>query len=168
MSDIDFKIQKINTELDRQKLYNWYRNGREHNMPTIMQAALKRAIDLKAEGFKPEDDFEDAVFHALAGYEIVLSIKNDRRVAANRTRSLLKRHTAQDALKSLVNFSKESYGLQILSDMQLAEFTFESVIIRFPDLFTSEQVEKAQQRLDEIFENRGDDFIYPEISKNLF
>ena len=137
-------------------------------MPSIMQAALKRAIDLRAEGFEPNDDFEDAVFHALAGYEIVLSIKNNRRVAANRTRNLLKRRTPQEALEFLVSVSNESYGFQTLADMQLAEFTFESVVVRFPNLFTPEQVEKAQRRLDDIFENRGADFVYPEISKNLF
>ena len=168
MNDIDLRIHKINQERDRQKLYNWYRNGREHKMPSIMQAALKRAIDLRAEGFEPNDDFEDAVFHALAGYEIVLSIKNNRRVAANRTRNLLKRRTPQEALEFLVSVSNEIYGFQTLADMQLAEFTFESVVVRFPNLFTPEQIEKAQRRLDDIFENRGADFVYPEITKNLF
>jgi hypothetical protein len=67
-----------------------------------------------------------------------------------------------------VSVSNESYGLQTLADMQLAEFTFEGVVVRFPNLFTPEQVEKAQRRLDDIFENRGADFVYPEIRKNLF
>jgi hypothetical protein len=168
MNEIDFRIQKINKERDRQKLYNWYRNGHEHKMPSIMRAALKRAIELKAAGFDPDSDFEEAVFHALAGYEIALSIKNNRRVAANRTRNLLKRRTPQEALEFLVSVSNESYGFQTLADMQLAEFTFEGVVVRFPNLFTPEQVEKAQRRLDDIFENRGADFVYPEIRKNLF
>jgi hypothetical protein len=168
MNEIDFRIQKINKERDRQKLYNWYRNGHEHKMPSIMRAALKRAIELKAAGFDPDGDFEEAVFHALAGYEIALSIKNNRRVAANRTRNLLKRRTPQEALEFLVSVSNESYGFQTLADMQLAEFTFEGVVVRFPNLFTPEQVEKAQRRLDDIFKNRGADFVYPEIRKNLF
>jgi len=67
----------------------------------------------------------------------------------------------------LVNVSNESYGFQTLADMQLAEFTFESVVVRFQNLFTSEQIEKAQRRLDDIFENRGEDFVYPELTKNL-
>ena len=68
----------------------------------------------------------------------------------------------------MVNVSNESYGFQTLADMQLAEFTFESVVVRFPNLFTPEQIEKAQRRLDDIFENRGEDFVYPELTKNLF
>ena len=80
----------------------------------------------------------------------------------------LKRRTPQEALEFLVSVSNESYGFQTLADMQLAEFTFESVVVRFPNLFAPEQVEKAQRRLDDILENRGDDLVYPEIKKNLF
>lgn len=170
MSDeLSHLIGKIEVETDRQKLFNWYRNGHDKKMPKIMSAALKRAIQLRASGFDPEDEFENAVFHALAGYEVALSINNNtRRVAAIRTRSLLKRRGTQKALEFLVDASRESLGLKLLTSMQLAEFTFESVINSFPDRFTSEQVDEAKRRLNEILDNRPSDFIYPQIKRNLF
>jgi hypothetical protein len=168
-SEVSHHIKKIEVETDRQKLFNWYRNGHDKKMPEIMVAALKRAIRLKASGFKPVDSFEDAVYHALAGYEVALSINNStRRVAANRTRNLLKRLGAQGALEFLVEESRETFGLRLLTSMQLAEFTFENVIINFPDRFTKDQVEEANRRRDEILKNRPDNFIYPRIKRNLF
>ena len=167
--EIPHLIEKIEVETDRQKLFNWYRNGHDKEQPSIMAAALKRAIQLRAAGFDPEDEFENAVFHALAGYEVALSINNNtRRVAANRTRGLLKRLGTQDALEFLVDVGREPVGLQLLTSMQLAEFTFESVIVSFPHRFTVDQVDEANRRLNEILDNRPSDFIYPQIKRNLF
>lgn len=161
-------IAIIEVETDRKKLFNWYRNAHEKNIPTIMRAATIRAIQLKAKGFDPEDDFENAVFHALAGYEIALSIKHDKRVAANRTRGLLKRMTAQEAINYLVDPKRETTGIKLLTSMQLAEFTFESVVDSYPDHFEEVQVKEAKRRLDEILNNRPIDFVFPELKRNLF
>jgi len=165
---IDELIERINVEKDREKLYRWYQNGHKNNLPEIMTAALGRAIHLKAQGFNPEDKFENAVFHALAGYEIALSIKNDRRTAAQRTRELLKRLKPLGAMKYLMDSPDEKYGLELLTSMQLAEFTFESVVVTFPKYFETYQVNVAEERLEEIFQTRNSGFEYPKINRNLF
>ena len=161
-------IEMINVEKNRDKLYRWYQNAYTKDVPPIMFAAFKRAIELRADGFDPEDDFEDAVFHALAGYEIALAIKHNERTAAIRTRSLLKKHKPLKALKYLMNSTDEKFGLQLLSDMQLPEFTFESVVVTFHQRFEPEEVLEAQRRLDDIFVNRPDVFIFPKIARNIF
>jgi hypothetical protein len=161
-------IKKINVENDRDKLYRWYQNAYSKDVPEIMTAALKRAIELRAKGFVSEDEFEIAVYHALAGYEIALSIKNERRTLASRTRELIGRLKPLKALKFLINSTDEKFGLVTLSKMQLAEFTFESVIVTHYERFEPEEVFEAQFRLNEIFETRPNDFIYPKIESNIF
>lgn len=165
---IDELIERIKVEKDREKLYRWYQNGHKNNLPEIMTAALSQAIHLKAQGFNPEDKFENAVFHALAGYEIALSIKNERRTTAQRTRGLLKRLKPLKAMKFLMDSSDEKYGLELLTSMLLAEFTFESVVVTFPKNFEPYQVNVAKNRLEEIFQNRNSEFEYPKIDRNLF
>ena len=52
--------------------------------------------------------------------------------------------------------------------MHLAEFTVENVVVTYPERFLPKQVLEAQRRLDELFEKRPKDFIYPEIEHNIF
>lgn len=168
VKSVDELIEMINVEKDQVSLFRWYQNGYSRNLPAIMRAALKQAIRLRAQGFKPEDDFENAVFHALAGYEVALGIRNDERTAATRTRQLIDRVKPLKALKFLINSSEEKFGLKILSDMHLAEFTFESVVVTYDEKFEPDEVLEAQRRIDEILANRPKDFIYPKIRRNIF
>jgi hypothetical protein len=161
-------IEMINVEKDRVKLYRWYQNAHTKKNPEIMSAAFKRAIELRADGFDPKGDFENAVYHALAGYEMALAIKHKERTAAIRTRSLLRRLEPLKALKYLMNSTDEKFGLKLLSNMKLAEFTFESVVVTYHKRFKDEEVIEAQRRLDEIFENRPKEFIYPKFERNIF
>ena len=168
VKSVDELIEMINVEKDKVSLFRWYQNGYSRNLPAIMRAALRQAIRLRAQGFKPEDDFENAVFHALAGYEVALGIRNDERTAATRTRQLLDRVKPLEALKFLINSSEEKFGFKILSDMHLAEFTFESVVVTYHEIFEPEEVLEAKRRIDEILANRPTDFIYPNIRLNIF
>ena len=161
-------IKKINVENDRDVLYRWYQNAYAKDVPEIMAAALERAIELRAKGFESEDEFEIAVFHALAAYEIALSIKNERRTSASRTRELIGRLKPLKAIKFLINSTEEKFGLVTLSKMKLAEFTFEGVIVTHYERFEPEEVVEAQRRLDEIFEDRPKVFIYPKIDRSIF
>jgi hypothetical protein len=161
-------IEKINVEKDRDKLFRWYQNAHAENQPEIMTAAFKQAIHLRAAGFDAKNNFEVAVFHALAGYEIALSINNDKRSTAARTRGLIRRHEPLKAMKILMNSTDEKFGLKILTAMQLPEFTFESVVVTHHEMFLDEEVIEAQSRLDAIFENRPSEFVYPKLSRNIF
>jgi len=161
-------IEMINVEKNRDKLFRWYQNAHTKNQPEIMTAAFKQAISLRAKGFDAKDDFEDAVFHALAGYEIALSIKNEKRATATRTRGLIKRREPLKAMKYLMNSSDEKFGLKTLAAMKLPEFTFESVVVTHHKMFTDLEVLEAQIRLNTIFQNRPNDFIYPKLVRNIF
>ena len=161
-------IEMIDLEKDTEKLFRWYQNGYSRNLPEIMTAALRQAIRLKAEEFDLEDDFENAVFHALAGYEVALGIKNEERTAGTKALNLLKLLKPVDAIKFLINSKDKKFGLKILSDMHLAEFTFESVVVTYDEKFEPDEVFEAQRRIAEILANRPKDFIYPKIRRNIF
>jgi hypothetical protein len=161
-------IEMIDLEKDMEKLFRWYQKGHSRNLPAIMTAALRQAIRLKAGEFDPEDDFENSVFHALAGYGVALGIKNEGRTVGTQARNSLKLLKPVDAIKFLVNSKDKKFGLVTLTSMHLAEFTVESVVVTYPERFLPEQVLEAQRRLDAIFEKCPKDFIYPEIEHNIF
>jgi hypothetical protein len=94
--------------------------------------------------------------------------KNEERTAATRTRNLLKRLKPDAAIKFLINSTDEKFGLVTLTSMQLAEFTFESVVVTYPKRFLPHEVDEAKRRLDLILANRPKDFIYPKIERNIF
>ena len=73
-----------------------------------------------------------------------------------------------EALRYLINSTNEKFGLKTLSGMHLAEFTFESVVVSYPKKFFPHEVVEAQRRLDQIFANRPEIFIYPKIERNIF
>lgn len=161
-------IEMIDLEKDTEKLFRWYQKGYSRNIPAIMTAALRQAIRLKAGEFDLEDDFENSVFHALAGYEVALGIKNEERTAGTKALNLLKLLKPVDAIKFLINSKDKKFGLVTLTSMHLAEFTVENVVVTYPERFLPKQVVEAQRRLDEIFEKCPKDFIYPEIERNIF
>ena len=97
-----------------------------------------------------------------------MGIKNEERTAGTKALNLLKLLKPVDAIKFLINSKDKKFGLVTLTSMHLAEFTVENVVVTYPERFLPKQVLEAQRRLDELFEKRPKDFIYPEIEHNIF
>lgn len=68
--------------------------------------------------------------------------------AANRTRQMIERHGAVEALSRLVESPDLQQGFRVLRDRGELDNTFEAIIVRFPKLFPDKVVEAAQWRLD--------------------
>ena len=68
--------------------------------------------------------------------------------AARRTRDMIDRHGAIDALSRLMVSADLQQGFKVLRDSNQLDKTFEAVVVRFQDLFTSDIVQAAQWRLN--------------------
>ena len=67
---------------------------------------------------------------------------------AARTRQMIDKYGAVDALSKLVQSPDLQSGFRVLRDQNELDRTFEAVIVRHPDLFQEQVVEAAQWRLD--------------------
>jgi hypothetical protein len=62
---------------------------------------------------------------------------------------MIKRRGIIPAVERLVNRPKETSGYRALIEMGLEDYSFEAVIVRHPNSFSSETVQHAQNRINE-------------------
>ena len=61
---------------------------------------------------------------------------------------MIERHGIIKAVERAVNRPTETQGYTSLVEMGLEDFAFESVILRYPELFSDEAIAKSKQRLN--------------------
>ena len=83
----------------------------------------------------------DEVSETIEKYENIVGIY------ASRTREMINRYGAIQALTKLMNSPDEQKGFKALRDKGELRYTFEAVIIKHSDKFTRQTVEVAQWRL---------------------
>jgi hypothetical protein len=125
------------------------KNVAERN-PDLAREARRRAVELKVNAHGSKTEVERELLYALYAYEEVLSQKNKRKTCARRTWNMIKDHGIIGAAEKAVDRKIEPAGYKILVDMGMQEWTFEAVIIRYPDYFKPEVVSRAKARLDNL------------------
>jgi hypothetical protein len=141
---MDERVARLKTSQDaRQLAENASRLGRED----VYAQALEKARELQA----VEDGFHSpaqiAIASALYAYEEEQSRIKRRTFRANRTRQMLAKHGALRAAERMVLNRQPSKGFEVLEEAGLRELSFEAIIDRFPDEFTSVAVIAARARL---------------------
>ena len=61
---------------------------------------------------------------------------------------MIERHGIIESVNRAVNRPIETQGYLSLLRMGLENFAFEAVILRYPNVFSAEAVEKSQERID--------------------
>ena len=90
---------------------------------------------------------EKEALEAIYAYEEVLSKRNGKKTRANRTWQMIDRHGIIGAVERAVNRPTETEGYKALVDMGLQDFAFETVIVRYPGLFSDEAIQISKQRI---------------------
>ena len=62
---------------------------------------------------------------------------------------MIKRHGILTAVDRAVNRPKETAGYAALLEMGLEDFAFEAVVVRYPELFSEEAVERSKERIEQ-------------------
>ncbi|HDY7896936.1 TPA: hypothetical protein RQK51_004561 [Vibrio vulnificus] len=60
---------------------------------------------------------------------------------------MIERRGVIDAVERAVNRDDVTQGYEALAEMGLQEYAFEAVILKFPNLFSEEAVEKSRDRM---------------------
>ncbi len=118
-------------------------------LPEMALRARRKAIELRAAKHNVTSAAEREALQAVYAYEEILSKKHGRRTRASRTWQMIKRRGIIGAVEKAVNRPQETIGYTILMEMGLPDLAFESVILRYPTLFSSEAVERSKARMAE-------------------
>jgi len=151
---MDPRIGKLKTVEECQR---FAANAERLNRPDLADQARRRAVEIKAEQHGAESAAEKECLQAIYAYEEVLSAKNGRKTHASRTWQMIDRHGILGAAERAVNRPQETAGYTALVDMGLEEFAFEAVILRHPEAFSRESVERSKQRLRDWSEDASND-----------
>lgn len=124
------------------------KNALERGRPDLATEARRKALELKALQHGAVSKAERECLEAVYAYERVLTAKNGRTTRASRTWQMIDRHGIIGAVERAVNRDAETIGYTALLEMGLEDFAFESVVVRYPELFSSEAVQRSQGRVN--------------------
>jgi len=109
----------------------------------------ERAVQLRAEKHRAKTEVERECLEAIYALEEVRSEANGRTTKAARTWQAIKRHGIIPTVERVVTRPKASEGFKALEEMGLKRYAFEAVILRHPDIFSTEAAEISRRRLGE-------------------
>ena len=119
----------------------------EEGYQDLAREARRRAVDLKAAAYGSEREPEREALRAIYAAAAAISTKNGQKTRASRTRQSIGRCGLLHIVERIVSNRKETEAYKALVDMDMADFTFESVVVRRPGDFSAETVACAQKRL---------------------
>jgi hypothetical protein len=141
---MDDRVAKLKTP---EECEEFAKNVRERGRPDLAQEAVQRSIQLRAAAYGAKTKAEQECLEGVYAYEQILSAKNRRRTTASRTWQMIRRHGILKAVERAVNRDVPTLGYKSLVEMGLQRFAFESVVVRYPGLFSQECVRRSRQRM---------------------
>jgi hypothetical protein len=142
---MDERISKLKTPQDCER---FAKNATERGRPDLAQEARKRAVELRAELYGAKTQAERECLEAVHAYEEILTAKNGKKTTASRTWQMIKKHGIITAVERAVNRPQETSGYTALLEMGLEDYAFEAVVIKYPELFSEEAVERSEKRIE--------------------
>ncbi len=143
---MDERVKKLSSP---EKCAIFAKNCIERGRPDLAEQAKVRAVQLRAEAHGAESEAEKEALEAVYAYEEVLSLKNGKKTRAGRTWQMINRHGIIGAVERAVNRPVETQGYTALTEMGMEDYAFEAVILRHPNLFSSEAAEISKERMKE-------------------
>lgn len=141
---VDERINRLKTPEDCE---HFAKNVLERNRPDLAEKARKRALELRAEAYGVKTQAERDCLEAVYAYEELLAAKNGRKTRASGTWTMIKKHGVLRAVERTVNHKPETAHYSALLEMGLQDYEFEAVVVRHPELFSRETVQRSRRRL---------------------
>lgn len=122
----------------------------EAKFPDLARQARRRAVILCAASYGATTVAEREALEAVYAVQEVMSQRNGKKTRASRTWQSFERHGILQTVERVVSRARETEGYAALVEMGMDDFTFEAVVLRNPDQFQPETIERARQRLAEL------------------
>ena len=147
MPDPDERIARLKTPEDCERFaFNVERLGKLD----LALAARRRAVELRALAHNANSVAEREALEAVYAYERVLSQRDGKKKRANRTWQMIERYGLIPTVERVVSRPKEAMGYTALVEMGMEDMAFEAVVLRHPEVFSQEAVERSRVRLLEL------------------
>lgn len=124
------------------------KNAEERGRRDLAILAKRRAVELRVSIHSAKTLAEKESLRAVYAYEETLARKHGRRIRASRTWQMIERHGIIHAVERAVNRTGETQGYKALAAMGMLDYAFENVVLRHPELFRVETVERAKMRVE--------------------
>jgi hypothetical protein len=141
---MDERVLKLKTPDDCER---FAKNVSERGRPDLAREAKERSVQLKAESYGAATQVERECLAAVYAYEEVLSAKNGKKTKASRTWQMINKHGILPAVERAVNRPQETMGYTALLEMGLEDYAFESVVVKYSELFSEEAVSRCAERI---------------------
>lgn len=122
----------------------------QEKYPALALEARRKAVELRAAEHGAQTAAERELLQAVYAYEEVLSAKRGRKTIASRTWQMINRLGIINAVEKIVKRKDETIGYTILVEMNMQDFAFEAVILRYPNLFSPAAIDRAKARMNEL------------------
>ncbi len=129
---------------------NFINNALENGKPEYVQPTRIRMLEILAGMHSHSNVVEQECLKAIYAYEMVLSDKNQKKTRASRTWQAVKKHGVIMAVQSFVEKSQDSSGFALLKSLGLIEYSFENIILKYPDYFSVVAFQSASEKVRKI------------------
>jgi len=143
---MDVKVEKLKTP---EECAIFEKNVLERGRPDLAIESRKRALELRAQKYGAKTELEMECLKAIYAYEQVLTIKNGKTTRASRTWQMIDRHGILEGVERAVKRKAETIGFTALLEVGLEDYAFEYVIVRNPESFSAEALQRSQERVNE-------------------
>lgn len=114
----------------------------------LVQQARQRRVILLAEATDAKNEAERDAYAVLYAYEETLLQKHGKKMRATYTRRMIKELGILPAVERAVNKPTETVGYKALQEMGLQSFSFEAVVLKYPELFSKEATARCLERIN--------------------
>ena len=139
----DPRITRIKTPEDCEQ----FAKNVEATHPDLAKLARRRAVELRALKYGAKTDVEREALQCIYAFEEARSQETGKRARANRTWQSITNNGILPTVDRVVSRRKATEGYDSLVAAGLEDFTFEAVVLKFPDYFSFEAVTRAKLRL---------------------
>lgn len=120
----------------------------EAKQPGFAIAARRKAIEIKASTHNATTEAEAHSYQAVYALERVMTLERGRKTRATRQWQMVTKLGIIAALETIVKSSTDRAGYDALVKMGMQDMSFEAVVLRHPDVFSADAVERSKRSLD--------------------
>ena len=107
----------------------------------------KLAVGLRAEKYGAKSEVEREALRCVYAFEEARSQQTGKRAHANRTWQSIQRNGILATVDRVVARRTATEGYDALVEAGMEDFTFEAVVLKYPEVFSAEAVARARERL---------------------
>lgn len=139
----DPRITRLRTPEDCEQ----FAKNVESKHPDLAKLARRRAVELRALEYGAKTAVEREALQCIYAFEEARSQETGKRARANRTWQSVTNKGILPTVDKVVSRRKATEGYDSLVAAGLEDFTFEVVVLKYPEDFSPEAVAQAKLRL---------------------